>query len=309
MAPLPGRADPFQYLNGDEKQITNINFEGTPLRIGITTLKNDADVDAFVNLGYQNIWVVDLYVEHNGYDALDIRDQAKTFVNDEGNESSDAYCSSDDEDLGFVDFHTEGDENVSIKTLTTNEPFLNKLCSNNGHFRGFIDEHVNANVERVVKDTKSKTNNGEGTSKSPQTTTKSPQTIGKSGEGCSQSPKWTKSMVASDRVMREVKEVVGEAMQEDEILKQSFEADFRRRGNLYEREDEERLREQRRKKNETGGMTTSSLQTGQRKNHMIKNHSAKILGNIEAEDNYMSMGVGIAEPSVEANTEPKATKK
>ncbi|GKC41153.1 hypothetical protein Tco_1058875 [Tanacetum coccineum] len=33
------------------------------------------------------------------------------------------------------------------------------------------------------------------------------------------------------------------------------------------------------------------------------------LGNIEAEDNYMSMGVGIAEPSVEANTEPKATKK
>ncbi|GJZ10968.1 hypothetical protein Tco_0545727, partial [Tanacetum coccineum] len=178
--------DPFQYLNGDEKQIKNINFEGTPLIIGITTLKNDADVDAFVNLGYQNRWVVDLYVEHNGYDALDLRGQAKTFVNDEGNESSDAYCSSDDEDLGFVYFHTEGDENVSIKTLTTNEPFLNKLCSNNGHFRGFIDEP-------------SKENNGEVTSKSSQTTTKSPQTIGKSGEGCSQSPKGTKSRVASDR--------------------------------------------------------------------------------------------------------------
>ncbi|GJR89345.1 hypothetical protein Tco_0213356 [Tanacetum coccineum] len=118
---------------------------GTPLRIGITTLKNDVDVDAFVNLGYQNIWVVDLYLEHNGYDALDIGDQAETFVNDEGNESSDAYCSSDDEDLGFVDFHTEGYENVSIKTLTTNESFLNKLCSNNGHFRSFIDEPVNAN--------------------------------------------------------------------------------------------------------------------------------------------------------------------
>ncbi|GKC41154.1 hypothetical protein Tco_1058876 [Tanacetum coccineum] len=208
---------------------------------------NDADVDAFVNLGYQNRWVVDLYVEHNGYDALDLRGQVKTFVNDEGNESSDAYCSSDDEDLGFVYFHTEGDKNVSIKNLTTNEPFLNKFCSNNGHFRGFIDEHVNSNVERVVEDlesidpefnlkykkrikrkacvkgnviTKSKENNGEVTSKSSQTTTKSPQTTGKSGEGCSQSPKWTKSRVASDRVMREVKEVVGEAMQEDEILKQ-----------------------------------------------------------------------------------------
>ncbi|GJX10221.1 hypothetical protein Tco_0200080 [Tanacetum coccineum] len=128
---------------------------GTPLRVGITTLKNDADVDDFVNLCYQNKWVVDLYIEHNGYDALDIRDQSETLVHDEGNESSDAYYSSDDEDLRFVDFHTESYDNVVIKTFSTDDPFLNKLCSNNGHFRGFIDEHVNANVERVVEDTKS----------------------------------------------------------------------------------------------------------------------------------------------------------
>nr|GEZ59808.1 hypothetical protein [Tanacetum cinerariifolium] len=54
-------------------------------------------------------WVVDLHVEHNGYDALDIIGQSETMVHDEGNESSDAYCSSDDEELGFMDFHTEGD--------------------------------------------------------------------------------------------------------------------------------------------------------------------------------------------------------
>nr|GEX18980.1 RNA-directed DNA polymerase, eukaryota [Tanacetum cinerariifolium] len=77
---------------------------GTPLRAGITTLKNDDDIDDFVNLGYQNKWVVDLYVQHNGYDALDIRDLLETMVHDEGNESSDAYCSSDDEDLGFCGF-------------------------------------------------------------------------------------------------------------------------------------------------------------------------------------------------------------
>ncbi|GJW49512.1 hypothetical protein Tco_0090863 [Tanacetum coccineum] len=116
--------DPFHYLNGDEKKITNIDIEGTPLKI-----------------------------EHNGYDALDIRDQAKTMFDDQGNESSDAYCSSDDEDLGFVDFHTEGDDNVVIKTLTTNDPFLSKLCSNSGHFRDFIDENVNDNVQTVVEDT------------------------------------------------------------------------------------------------------------------------------------------------------------
>ncbi|GKD86893.1 hypothetical protein Tco_1358047, partial [Tanacetum coccineum] len=124
-----------------------------PLKVGITTLKNDADVHDFVSLGYQNKWVVDLYVQHNGYDALDIRDQSEIMVHDEGNESCDAYCSSDDEDLGFVDFHTKADDIVVIKTLTTKDPFLNKLCSNNGHFRGFIDEPVNTNVERFVEDT------------------------------------------------------------------------------------------------------------------------------------------------------------
>ncbi|GKC31651.1 hypothetical protein Tco_1038945 [Tanacetum coccineum] len=82
--------DPFHYLNGDEKQITDINFEGTPSRIGITELKNDANVEAFLTVGYESKWVVDLYGEHHGYDALDIIDQAETMAIDESNESSDA---------------------------------------------------------------------------------------------------------------------------------------------------------------------------------------------------------------------------
>ncbi|GJW71852.1 hypothetical protein Tco_0128769 [Tanacetum coccineum] len=44
--------------------------------------------------------------QHSGYDALDIRDQGETMA-DDGNESSDAYWSSDEEDLSYVDFHTE----------------------------------------------------------------------------------------------------------------------------------------------------------------------------------------------------------
>ncbi|GJS76092.1 hypothetical protein Tco_0725973 [Tanacetum coccineum] len=82
--------------------------------------------------------ITDIYFE-------DIRDQWETMAND-GNESSDAYCSSDEEDLSYVDFHTEVDDNVVIKTVTTNDPFLNKLCDDN--------EHVNENVEIVVEDTK-----------------------------------------------------------------------------------------------------------------------------------------------------------
>ncbi|GJY67504.1 hypothetical protein Tco_0469742 [Tanacetum coccineum] len=72
---------------------------------------------------------------------------------DDGNESSDAYWSSDEEDLSFVDFHTEVDDNVVIKTVTTNDPFLNKLWGENVECINLVDEPMNANDESVVEDT------------------------------------------------------------------------------------------------------------------------------------------------------------
>ncbi|GKC68807.1 hypothetical protein Tco_1101405, partial [Tanacetum coccineum] len=94
--------NPVRYVYGELKQITDIDFE-------------DYDV-----LGF-------LTIEGN--------------VNDTPFESSDEYESSDDvEEIDYVDFHTEGEENVVIKNLSTQDPFLNKLCSNHGSFNGFIDE-------------------------------------------------------------------------------------------------------------------------------------------------------------------------
>nr|GEY26789.1 zinc finger, PMZ-type [Tanacetum cinerariifolium]GEY32788.1 zinc finger, PMZ-type [Tanacetum cinerariifolium] len=142
---------PFEYAFGDEKQITDIHFEGTLLKLGIKIIKTISDVDEFVNFGYRNKWQVNLHVEHSGYDALDIKDQEETMA-DDGNESSDAYFSSDEEDLSYVDFHTEVDENVIIRNVTTNDPFLNKLCPNNAHFLNVLDEPVFENIETVVED-------------------------------------------------------------------------------------------------------------------------------------------------------------
>ena len=170
---------PFDYLGGDIKQITDVRFEGmsfdqlfdlvkhlvhnplrrlyyckvgTPLRLGIKQIKNDDDVQAFLIVGYENKWVVDLYAEHMDDDALDIRDHAETNNVDLGNESSDGYCSSDEEDYGDVEFFTEGDDNVEIKVVTTKDPFLLKLCSNSGHYKGFIDEAVNEPAREVIDD-------------------------------------------------------------------------------------------------------------------------------------------------------------
>ncbi|PWA76341.1 hypothetical protein CTI12_AA235510 [Artemisia annua] len=144
---------PFAYINYDEKQITDLNFEGTPLKLGIKEIRNDDNVQAFLTCGYESKWVVDLYAEHLDEDALECRDRTEAIETKEGYESSDAYCSSDDEEhLGDVEFFHEGDENVEIKNVSTKDPFLNKLCSNSGQFKGFIDEPVNVNAIEVLED-------------------------------------------------------------------------------------------------------------------------------------------------------------
>ena len=171
---------PFAYMNYDEKQITDLSFEGmsfvqlfdvvnhlvhaplkrlyyckigTPLRIGIKEIRNDDDVQAFVACGYESKWVVDLYAEHLDEDAIECRNRTEAIETDEGYESSDYYCSSDEEeDLGDVEFFHETDQNVEIKTVSTKDPFLNKLCSNSGEFKGFIDEPINVNDIEVLED-------------------------------------------------------------------------------------------------------------------------------------------------------------
>ncbi|PWA53888.1 hypothetical protein CTI12_AA443990 [Artemisia annua] len=147
---------PLRYLEGDEKQITDIDFEGmsftdlrkvikhyvhglvyrlyycplrTPLNVGIKEIKTDNDVQEFLRVGYNNKWYIDLYVEHFDYDVMD-------FINEEANGilssgSSDEYYSSDEcEEFFDVDFHNESEDNVVIKNLTTKDPFLNKMCPN-----------------------------------------------------------------------------------------------------------------------------------------------------------------------------------
>nr|GEX11462.1 hypothetical protein CTI12_AA176900 [Tanacetum cinerariifolium] len=133
----------FEYEFGDENQITDIYFKGmsyVQFRKVIVKLVHGL--------------VVTLYyckVDHSGYDALDIRDQEETIAND-GNESSDAYFFSDEDDLSYFDFYTKVNDNVIIKNVTTNDPFLNQLCPNRAHFLNVLIEPVFANDEIVVED-------------------------------------------------------------------------------------------------------------------------------------------------------------
>ncbi|GJS16432.1 hypothetical protein Tco_0410904 [Tanacetum coccineum] len=159
---------PFSYIHGDHKQLTDFDFEcmsydnlrelirklvhspvsslyyckvGKTLKQGLCHLENDADVQEFLKTGYQSKWVVDLYLEHHGYDPMDYKNSnARDY---ESPDSSDAYCSSDEEHvIDYVDFYHEGEQDVVVKNITTNDPFLTKLYRHNGNFRGFINEPI-----------------------------------------------------------------------------------------------------------------------------------------------------------------------
>nr|GEV86915.1 calcium/proton exchanger [Tanacetum cinerariifolium] len=147
-------------------------------------------------------------------------------VVDEGNESSDAYCSSDNEDLSYVVFYTQVDDNgiTYLRHDPTHdwneiEPVLGMrqvlvLCGRDvetGRCAGYNtikkgkkeladDKEQNQGRKKSFKFNKVTTwsieKTGECTSKFLQT----PMKATTSGDGCSESPKWTKAKITSERV-------------------------------------------------------------------------------------------------------------
>ncbi|GJU55510.1 hypothetical protein Tco_1229224 [Tanacetum coccineum] len=89
---------PFGYEHYDEKQITDIYFEGISFVQFLEVIRKLVQ-GPVASLYYCKVWTP-LKIEHSGYDALDMRDQGETMA-DDGNKPSDAYWSSDEEDLSL----------------------------------------------------------------------------------------------------------------------------------------------------------------------------------------------------------------
>ncbi|GJX29432.1 hypothetical protein Tco_0237511 [Tanacetum coccineum] len=135
------------YMYGDEKQLTDFDFED----MSYDNLRELVRKLVHAPARYERKCVVDLYVEHHGYDPMDYKNSnARDY---ESSYSSDAYCSSDDEQvIDYVDYYHEGEQDVVIKNITTNDPFLTKLYSNNGNFKGFINEPIHVNEDLHIED-------------------------------------------------------------------------------------------------------------------------------------------------------------
>ncbi|GJW50178.1 zinc finger, PMZ-type containing protein [Tanacetum coccineum] len=164
---------PLKYCQGQVRVMTDTNFDemsyevikeiakklvpralfekiyycqtGVKLTLGLREIKSTQDIAEMIKVGYESGNEINMSVEHFGYDIMEL---VKLKVNQEDNhnnieESDDEYYGSDDyEEIENVDFQTEGDESVVIKSISTHDPFLTKLCSARIMVRGLV-EHQN----------------------------------------------------------------------------------------------------------------------------------------------------------------------
>ncbi|GKE44950.1 hypothetical protein Tco_1472234 [Tanacetum coccineum] len=173
---------PLRYCQGQVRVMTDTNFDemsyehlkeiakkmvphalfekiyycqtGVKLTLGLREIKSTQDIAEMMKVGYESGNEIDMYVEHFGYDIMEL---VKLEVNQEDNhnnieESDDEYYGSDDyEEIENVNFQTEGDKSVVIKSISTHDLFLTKLCSARIMFRGTA-EHQNTEAQLADPD-------------------------------------------------------------------------------------------------------------------------------------------------------------
>ncbi|GKE26294.1 hypothetical protein Tco_1441678 [Tanacetum coccineum] len=96
----------------------------------IRELKSYHDIVDLLKVGYDNGFQIDMYVDHFGYDIMEMvewdrnDELRKTRIKSESDSSDDDYHYSDDdlEEIENVDFHTEGDDSKKGGSLSNFDP-------------------------------------------------------------------------------------------------------------------------------------------------------------------------------------------
>nr|GEW86811.1 60S ribosomal protein L34 [Tanacetum cinerariifolium] len=151
---------PLMYQEGDESTIDDIDFKGMTiarlskmlqrtcmfpvkgifflvhgkeLSNGLIQIKKDLDLANCIAIGYKNGNVIDMFLEHHGYD---LSHWIQTDIDNNDDEISDVEM----EDItGYAVSDFVGGNDVVIPNRSNNDPFLNKLC-NGSHINDFSDK-------------------------------------------------------------------------------------------------------------------------------------------------------------------------
>ncbi|GJT04702.1 hypothetical protein Tco_0839164 [Tanacetum coccineum] len=106
---------------------------GKELSNGLIQIKNDLDLANCIAIGYKNGKVIDVFLEHHGYD---LSHWIQTDIDNNDDENSDVEM----EDItGYAANDFVGEDDVVIPNRSINDPFLNKLC-NGSYINDFSDK-------------------------------------------------------------------------------------------------------------------------------------------------------------------------
>nr|GEX23379.1 chloramphenicol acetyltransferase-like domain-containing protein [Tanacetum cinerariifolium] len=139
---------PMIYFQGKCKVLTNTNFDEMTYVHLFEILKR------LVPNGFEKVYYFKSDAKLISIREIRNDELRKTRIKAELDSSDDDYHYSDDdlEEIENVGFHTEGDDSVVIKNITTQDPFLTKLFSARILFRGHVEFGVNEETPQVDRD-------------------------------------------------------------------------------------------------------------------------------------------------------------
>nr|GEV68374.1 60S ribosomal protein L34 [Tanacetum cinerariifolium] len=106
---------------------------GKELSNGLIQIKNDLDLVNCIAIGYTNEKVIDMFLEHHGYD---LSQWIQTDIDNNDDEISDVEM---EDIIGYAVSDFAGEDDVVIPNRSINDPFLNKLC-NGSYINNFSDK-------------------------------------------------------------------------------------------------------------------------------------------------------------------------
>ncbi|GKA26340.1 hypothetical protein Tco_0712449, partial [Tanacetum coccineum] len=141
---------PMIYFQGQCRVLTDTNFDEMIFVHLLEILKrlvpNSFEKVYYCKSGAKLTSIREIKSDQDIVDLL--KDQAELNSSDD-----DYHYSNDDlEEIENVDFHTEGDDSVVIKNITTQDPFLTKLCSARILFKGNVEYELNEETPQVDPD-------------------------------------------------------------------------------------------------------------------------------------------------------------
>nr|GEW06364.1 60S ribosomal protein L34 [Tanacetum cinerariifolium] len=120
-------------MRGRDGCMASILVPGKELSNGLIQIKNDLDLANCIAIGYKNEKVIDMFLEHHGYD---LSHWIQTDIDNNDDEISDVEM----EDItGYAISDFMGEDDIVIPNRSINDHFLNKLC-NGSYINDFSDK-------------------------------------------------------------------------------------------------------------------------------------------------------------------------